>query len=56
MERGEQGGGKERRLRHNGEPSLRGRGWGENLMSGVPFKGERNKLLNTHKIMHNRFP
>ena len=55
MGRGEPGGGKERGLRHKGEPSLRGGGWGDNLMPGVPFKGERYKLLNSRKIMHNGY-
>ena len=60
---GELGGEKERELKHKGEPSLRGGGWGDNLMSGVRFNEKRNKqdktrliILNTRKIMHNRFP
>ncbi len=30
-------------LRHEGEPSLQGGGWGDGLMSGVHLNEERNK-------------
>ena len=63
MGKGEPGGGKERELRRKGEPSLRGGGWGDNLMSGVRFNEERNKqdkaglfTLNSRERMHNRLP
>ena len=43
MGRDKPGGGKEGELRHESEPSLRGGGWGDNLISCVRFNEERNK-------------
>ena len=44
MGRGEPGGGKEREIRRQSVPSLRGGGWGDKLgVSGVRFNEERNK-------------
>ena len=43
MGRSEPGGGKERELSYKREPSLRGGGWGDNLISCVRFREERNE-------------
>ena len=51
MGRGEPRGGKERELRHKGEPSLQGGGLGDHLMSGVRFNEERNKQDKTGPLI-----
>ena len=59
----EPGGEKERELSHKGETSLRGGGWGDDLMSGVPLNEERNEqnkagpfIRSSRTIMLKRFP
>ena len=66
MKRGEPGGGKERELRYKvdkGKLSLRGGGWGDDLISDVRFNEEKNEqdkrglfILTSRKIMHSRLP
>ena len=46
-------GGKERELRQKSEPSLRGGGWGDNLISCVRFNEERNKQDKTGLLVLN---
>ena len=51
----EPGGGKERELRHKSEPSLRGGGRGDNLISCVRLSEERNKQDKTGLLIPNLY-